>query len=208
LTTIACASARAPAFEGHGITSFPLSLPANTWIHFAAHRSSGNASIWVNGTEVAAGRFVDNASPTSSLKFGHRGSPDDTPGSTDTRGFVLNGRIDEVELFVGRALSDAEIAGIFSAGSAGKCKPVRHGQHPQTEGAHSAALTPGWDIFTDPLRKGKVVWNVPGIQRRLNVTFILGGPYQITNTRSGLISSTRGPQSTLVPVSTLAGTQT
>jgi hypothetical protein len=41
--------------------------------------------------------------------------------------------------------------------------------------AHSAALTPGWDVFSDPLTKGKVVWNVPDRKRRLNVTFILDG---------------------------------
>jgi len=42
-------------------------------------------------------------------------------------------------------------------------------------GAHSVRLTPGWDIFTDPLTKGKVIWNVPNRHRRLNVTFILDG---------------------------------
>ncbi|MEW6208707.1 MAG: hypothetical protein AB1631_10095 [Acidobacteriota bacterium] len=42
-------------------------------------------------------------------------------------------------------------------------------------GAHSVPLTPGWDIFTDPLIKGKVIWSVPDRHRRLNVTFILDG---------------------------------
>jgi hypothetical protein len=51
----------------------------------------------------------------SSLKFGRRGSP-------DPRGFFLNGRIDEVELFVGHALSNAEIQDIVMADRAGKCK--------------------------------------------------------------------------------------
>jgi Concanavalin A-like lectin/glucanases superfamily len=115
-----------PAFEDHGVTSAPLSLPANTWIHFAARRKDGLASIFVNGTEVAAAPFVDHADSNASLKFGHRGSPSDTPGSEDERGFFLNGRIDEVELFVGRALSDAEIQAIFNAGSTGKCKEVDH----------------------------------------------------------------------------------
>jgi hypothetical protein len=41
----------------------------------------------------------------------------------DDRGFFLNGRIDEVEMFVGRALSDTEIQAIVDAGSAGKCGP-------------------------------------------------------------------------------------
>jgi hypothetical protein len=107
------------------VNSPPLTLPANTWIHFAARRRSGDAAIFVNGMEVATGPLAYNADSTSSLKFGHRGSPDDTPGSTDTRGFFLNGRIDEVELFVGHALSAAEIAAIFTAGSTGKCKDLQ-----------------------------------------------------------------------------------
>ncbi len=52
------------------------------------------------------------------------GSPNNTPGSFDDRGFFLNGRIDEVELFVGRALDNAEILAIFNAGNAGKCKAM------------------------------------------------------------------------------------
>ena len=43
------------------------------------------------------------------------------------------------------------------------------------QGAAKSPLTPGWDIFSDPLTNGSVVWNVPDGQRRLNVTFILNG---------------------------------
>jgi virginiamycin B lyase len=43
------------------------------------------------------------------------------------------------------------------------------------QGAARSPLTPGWDIFSGPLTKGSVVWNVPDGQRRLNVTFILNG---------------------------------
>lgn len=102
----------------------PLSLVPGQWYHFAARRSSGIITIFVNGTPMASGPLGSggNVNTTSSLKFGHRGSPSDTPGSFDTRGFFLNGRIDEVELFVGRALSDSEILAIFNAGAAGKCK--------------------------------------------------------------------------------------
>jgi hypothetical protein len=107
----------------NSVDSAPLSLPTKTWIHFAARRSGDVATIFMKGTLVATGPVGrDNSDSTSSLKFGHRGSPSDTPGSEDERGFFLNGRIDELELFVGRALSDAEIQAIFDAGSAGKCK--------------------------------------------------------------------------------------
>jgi hypothetical protein len=99
-----------------------LTIPLGTWHHFAARRQSGEITLFMDGAPVASGAFLGNLDTTSSLKFGHRGSPSDTPGSEDERGFFLNGRIDEVELFVGRALSDAEIQAIFNAGSAGKCK--------------------------------------------------------------------------------------
>jgi hypothetical protein len=99
-----------------------LTLLTNAWMHVAARRSGSVFTIFLNGTAVASGTSTNNVDSNSSLKFGHRGNPEDTPGSVDTRGFFLNGRIDEVELFVGRALSDAEIQAIFDAGSAGKCK--------------------------------------------------------------------------------------
>ena len=111
------------------VNSPSLSLPTNTWIHFAARRDGGVATIFVDGAPVATGPLAYNADSTSSLKFGHRGSPDDTPGSTDDRGFFLNGRIDEAELFVGRALFDSEIQAIFDAGSAGKCKATTGVDH-------------------------------------------------------------------------------
>jgi hypothetical protein len=95
----------------------------DTWIHYALRRQSGVLTAFVNGVPVASTTCCSGSlDSTSSLKFGHRGSPGDTPGSTDTRGFFLNGGIDEVELFVGRALSDAEVQAIYDAGSAGKCK--------------------------------------------------------------------------------------
>ena len=34
----------------------------------------------------------------------------------------FNGRIDEVELFVGTALSEEQIMDLYAAGAAGKCK--------------------------------------------------------------------------------------
>ena len=92
----------------------------NTWIHYAlTMRKAGVITAFVNGAPVAAAAGSGNLDSTSSLKFGRRGSPSDTPGSSDTRGFFLNGRIDEVELFVGRALSNTEIEDIYLAGVLG-----------------------------------------------------------------------------------------
>jgi len=109
-----------------GIGSAPIAIPSDVWLHFAAQRSGSEFGIFMNGVQIASGAVDESASfdldTTASVKFGHRGSPEDTPGSEDERGFFLNGRIDEVELTVGRALSDEEIVDIYLAGAAGKCK--------------------------------------------------------------------------------------
>lgn len=109
--------------EGLGAASDPLSLQSNTWIHFAARRHDNTVEIFMNGILIASnsapGPWVDLDS-ASSLKFGHRGNPADTPGSEDDREFYLNGQIDEVELF-DRALTDSQIRAIVAASSSGKC---------------------------------------------------------------------------------------
>jgi hypothetical protein len=104
------------------VDSALLEIPAASWIHFAATRNAGKIVILMNSTPVAEGFSLLNLNSTSSLKFGHRGNPIDTPGSEDDSGFYLNGRIDEVQLFVGTALSDDQIKAIYESGSAGLCK--------------------------------------------------------------------------------------
>jgi hypothetical protein len=110
------------------IDSASLAIPQDMWLHFAARRSGSEFSIFMNGFVIASGAVDESISvdldTTASLKFGHRGNPEDTPGSEDDRGFFLNGRVDEVELTVGRALSDEEIVNIYLAGAAGKCKDL------------------------------------------------------------------------------------
>jgi hypothetical protein len=114
--------------DGKGIEinldSRSLALRPGVWYHFAATRLGSEITLYLNGEPVAYSpdMGVLNLSSESSLKFGHRGNPDDTPGSGDERGFYLNGRIDEVELFVGTALSGDQVRAIYQAGSAGKCK--------------------------------------------------------------------------------------
>jgi hypothetical protein len=114
--------------EGAGeidIDSGVLSIPTHTWLHFAATRKSGMITLYMNGMPVATGAAPLNLDSNSSLKFGHRGNTLDTPGpppSEDDRGFYLNGRIDEVQLFVGKALNPGLIQAIYRHGSAGLCK--------------------------------------------------------------------------------------
>lgn len=98
----------------------PLDLPLDTWIHVAARRKAGIMSIFVNGQVAATGPLADARLPAdsgASLKFGHRGAPGDTPGSLDHRGLFMRGELDEIEFFVGRGLSDAQIQHIFETQS-------------------------------------------------------------------------------------------
>lgn len=106
------------------VDSGVLSIPTDAWTHFAATRKGKHITLYMNGVPVAKGKFrlPLNLDSDASIKFGHRGSPSDTPGSEDERGAFLNGRVDEVDLFVGEALSRGRIKAIFKAGSAGKCK--------------------------------------------------------------------------------------
>jgi hypothetical protein len=101
-------------------------LPGN-WYHFAATREGDTFTLYMDGEVIAQQDFMGDLDldSESSLKFGHRGNPDDTPGSIDTRDFYLDGRIDEVELFAGTALSPEQIAALYAAGGEGKCKRGR-----------------------------------------------------------------------------------
>jgi hypothetical protein len=111
---------------GFSVKTPALRVDQRTWIHFAVRRRGNTFELLMNGEVVASkaapkGTVIDLDSPAS-LKFGHRGGPDDTPGSVDDRGLFLDGRIDEVRLFVGRALSNKEIRAIIEAeANRGRC---------------------------------------------------------------------------------------
>lgn len=111
---------------GFSVKTPALRVDQRTWIHFAVRRRGSTFDLLMNGEVVASkaapkGTVIDLDSPAS-LKFGHRGGPEDTPGSVDDRGLFLDGRIDEVRLFVGRALSNKEIRAIIEAeANRGRC---------------------------------------------------------------------------------------
>jgi cysteine-rich repeat protein len=99
-----------------------LPITAGNWYHFAARRGGNTLTVFLNGDPVASAfNSGGNVDTPATLKFGHRGNSVDTPGSNDDRGFYLRGRIDEVHLFVARALTDEEIRAIYDAGAAGVC---------------------------------------------------------------------------------------
>jgi hypothetical protein len=95
--------------------------PANQWIHVAGtfDDPTDTMRLYVNGTlavqqstTVVPMTTMTGANPGIGI-----GNIHVTPFT-----FPFNGSIDEVELF-GRALSGAEIQGLYSAGVDGKCKP-------------------------------------------------------------------------------------
>jgi Concanavalin A-like lectin/glucanases superfamily len=114
--------AMADGNEDWGVSSDILPIGAGTWTHFAATRLGSEITLFMNGVPVAQGESSLNLNSYSSLKFGHRGYPEDTPGSVDEGGYYLSGRIDEVHLFVGKALTHCQIQAIFNARKAGMCK--------------------------------------------------------------------------------------
>ena len=132
---LAVASFPSPSSDGNeiDIDSDVLSIPPGTWNHFAVTRQGDHFTVFMNGKPIATGSAPYDLDTVSSLKFGHRGNPYDTPGSTSHQEYYLNGLIDEVEVFVGRALPPGQIRAIYEAGNAGKCKGDRQG--PENSGA-------------------------------------------------------------------------
>lgn len=98
-------------------------LPLNAWSHVAAtyDRETGSMRLYVNGK-------LDSEGTASYPGTAISGSTADiligaVNGQTTPPGEFFNGLIDEVELF-NRALTAEEIASVYQAGSAGKCKPA------------------------------------------------------------------------------------
>jgi hypothetical protein len=93
-------------------------LQANTWYHIAGTFDGSLLRIYVNATLENTGTPFSN---TIDWAYGDLNIGTDPSNLGDPRRY-WNGLIDEVEIF-NRALSDAEIASLYNAGSAGKCKP-------------------------------------------------------------------------------------
>jgi hypothetical protein len=106
----------ASALGGQGVETAPIALLADTWYQVAARRTGSTLAIFLNGSviaEQAAPSPIDLSLDTP-LLFGRRGTGN---------GYLLDGQLDEIQLFVGRALPATEIAAVYRAGASGICAP-------------------------------------------------------------------------------------
>ena len=100
-------------FDPNGVAEAVVSnaaIPAGTFTHVAVTWDGSNLRSYINGA-------LDNVAATTMPAIGTN-THDLRIGNAAALGFL--GQIDEVSLY-NRALSAAEIAAIFSAGTAGKC---------------------------------------------------------------------------------------
>jgi len=117
-------------------------IPTYTWTHVALTFDGSSVRAYVDGALTRAlsgltGTLTNTAGP---LKIGSRGDDRINLWPNDR----FDGRIDEVTIY-DRALSHAEIQSIFSAGSAGKCKP---GAAPTPTPTATGTATPTWTPTT------------------------------------------------------------
>lgn len=114
-----------PAGEMASIISAPLDVTPDRWVHLAGRRRGDRLDLLMDGGVIAYRTHADIADlqSTATLKFGHRGTGEDTGGSLDDRGRYLNGSLDEIQITVGEAMSDTQIAAVAAAEHRGVCLP-------------------------------------------------------------------------------------
>ncbi len=97
-----------------GVSSSELNIQPNTWYLFSATRQGVTITLYMDGEVIAAAEIEPiNLDAPTSLKFGRR---------EGGQGFYLNGRIDELEVYNGTALSEEQVLEMYSVGRLGKCK--------------------------------------------------------------------------------------
>jgi hypothetical protein len=87
-------------------------VAAGVWTHIAAVFDGNTLQVYINGV-------LDSATP-SVVSYGG-GAPPRVKIGSDDFDEIFNGSIDEVEVF-NSALSAGDVASVYNAGSAGKCK--------------------------------------------------------------------------------------
>ncbi len=186
--------------NGAAFSSNTLGASYNTWYHVAVtvDRPAGGPSVgtfWLNGAPV--GTFVP---PTTSV--------DNAAPVWIGRNYLVDTQqmphceiaIDELELF-NVALSQNDIAGIYGADSAGKCKPAL--------GRLTVSISPGfpnvvWDLFD---ANNHLVYKGNSNILDTGCTLFCNGTYQLR----GLDLSTGtllGPKQVTVPCCPQVGTAT
>jgi hypothetical protein len=85
-----------------------INIETGHWYHTAVTREGNIFTVYWDGVPVTSGTLGTTLDTTSTMKIGHRGNPNDTPGSNDGGGYYLNGTIDEVAIY-NYALSSADI---------------------------------------------------------------------------------------------------
>jgi hypothetical protein len=97
--------------SGYGVVDGKTQVQFDTWYHVAMTYDGAILKIYVNGALDGSVAAAGSIAPTSEpLRIGG-------PGSGP---WWFNGGVDEVSLY-NRALSDAEVQAIYTAGAAGKC---------------------------------------------------------------------------------------
>ena len=129
------------------VVSAAGALQANVFQHVAVtyDQSGGGINLYVNGADVASQQW-GNFTPATryDLWFGQR--PEYCGGGCWTDGKYLGGILDEPTLY-DRALSSAELAAIYNAGSGGKC-PLAIPPYITTQPASQSILIGGLAAFS------------------------------------------------------------
>lgn len=108
-------------------------LTAGVWYHVAVTNVGNTITLYLNGQAVASGTWPISTANATPFYMGR------IPGPLgDTR--RLTGLVDEVAVYK-RALSAQEIQALYTAGSAGKCKPTAALAVSPTSGSFEQTVT-------------------------------------------------------------------
>ena len=102
--------------ERFGVGTDAVPFETGAWYHIAVRRAGPELSMLVNGVVIARSTRPEgplDLAVDGPIMIGRRG---------DDAGDFLHGQLDEIRLFIGRALSDAEVLAVYRAGAAGICR--------------------------------------------------------------------------------------
>ena len=104
---------------GEWLVGGQLDIQPHTWYLIAVTRQGATVTLYLDGIPIYSADFDSlNLDAPISLKFGRR---------EGFQGFYLNGRIDEVQIYNGTALSQDQIFELYSGGRLGQCKTYIYG---------------------------------------------------------------------------------